>query len=353
MSQAPAGPGTTHGHSTSSTGAPPVGAPSRRFRITAIAAVVSTYLLIVAGGVVRVTGSGLGCGVKGQDWPFCHGHLIPPADTPTLIEYSHRWLATISTVLVVTVTLWAWMRYRHLPRVTRATTAVVALLIVQILLGAITVELRLPGGIVLVHLANALLLLGVLISAVVACYAPSSRGESAPMLTDRQRSAARQMAFAAGATYLLVLSGGLVVANGAGSACAGWPLCGNGFQVDTTHLASINLFHRGVAGVVAVFLGWSVARVMLAFKGTRPIRLGAMAVNVALLLQIVAGALLVELRLPPATRGAHEALASLLWATAAMLALMVRPGALRLGPRAPRDDTGTRVAVGRPEAAIT
>jgi heme A synthase len=327
----------------------PLGAPTRRFRITAIAAVVSTYLLVVAGGVVRVTGSGLGCGVKGQDWPFCHGHLVPPADTATLIEFSHRSLATISTVLVCTVALWAWVRYRHLPRVTRAATAVVALLIVQILLGAVTVELRLPGGIVLAHLANALLLLGVLISAVVACYAPSS----AQQLTDRQRRAARQMALAATATYLLVLSGGLVVASGAGYACNGWPLCGNGFQLDSSHYATINLFHRGVAGVVALFLGWSVARVMVAFRGTRSIRLAAMAVNLALLLQIAAGAVLVELRLPPATRGVHEALASLLWATAAMLALMVRPGALRLGPREPRDERGSRAHVGRPEAVVS
>lgn len=332
----------------SGAGAPSGMAPSAGFRRTAIAAVISTYLLIVAGGVVRVTGSGLGCGSQGNDWPFCHGRLIPPADTPTLIEYSHRWLATISTVLVVTITLWAWRRYRHLPRVTRATTAVVALLVVQILLGAITVELRLPGGIVLVHLANALLLLGVLISAVVACYAPSA--EHTQALTDRQRRAAKQMAFAAGATYLLVLSGGLVVASGAGYACAGWPLCGNGFQLDASHYATINLFHRFVAGVVALFLGWSVARVMVAFKGTRSIRRAAMVVNLVLLLQIAAGAILVELRLPPATRGAHEALASLLWATSALLALMVRPGALRLGEKPAGDVPRRTVRTGRPEA---
>ncbi len=332
----------------------PIGTPSRRFRLTAIAAVVSTYLLVVAGGVVRVTGSGLGCGVKGQDWPFCHGGLVPPADTATLIEFSHRSLATISTVLVGVIAVWAWAKYRHLPRVVRAVSAVVLLLIVQILLGAITVELRLPGGIVLVHLANALLLLGVLISAVVACYAPAP-GVRVD-LTDKQRRAVKQMAFAAGATYLLVLSGGLVVATGAGYACAGWPLCGNGFQLDSSHLATLNLFHRGVAGVVALFLGWSVARVMVAFKGTRSIRLAAMAVNFALLLQIAAGAVLVELRLPPATRGVHEALASLVWATAALLALMVRPGALRLGPREPRHDSGgdeRARSLGRPEAAVS
>jgi cytochrome c oxidase assembly protein subunit 15 len=322
---------------TAGSGVPVGGAPSARFRKTAIAAVVSTYLLVVAGGVVRVSGSGLGCGVKGQDWPLCHGHLVPPADAQTLIEFSHRMLATVSTVLVVLLAVWAWRKYRHLTRVVRATSAVVALLIVQIVLGGATVELKLPGGVVLAHLANALLLLGVLIAAAVALYAPSSRGESAPALSDKQRSAAKQMAWAAAATYALVLSGGVVVANGAGYACAGWPLCGNGFQIDSTHYATINLFHRFVAGVVALLLGWSVARVIRAFKGVRPVRIAAMAVNLALLLQIIAGAVVVETRLPGAARGVHLALASLLWATAALLALLVRPGALRIG-----DSTTTR-----------
>ena len=331
--------------STSGPGAP---VPSRGFRRTAVATVVAVYLLIVAGGVVRVSGSGLGCGVTGQDWPFCHGGLVPPPDMQTLIEFSHRMLATISTVLVVLLTIWAWARYRHLRRVTTATSVVVGLLIVQIVLGGITVELKLPGGIVLAHLANALLLLGVLIAAAVAIFAPGARGESTPALTDRQRRAARQMAWAAAATYALVLTGGLVVANGAGYACNGWPLCGNGFQLDSSHLATLNEFHRFVAGAVGLFLGWSVARVMVAFRGTRAVRVAAMAVNVVLLLQIVAGAVLVDTRLPAPARGAHQALASLLWATAALLALLTREGAVRIGGVHRDDEDG-----GRRVAAVT
>jgi heme a synthase len=186
----------------------------------------------------------------------------------------------------------------------------------------------------------------VLISVAVAAFAPASRGEAASPLSAAQRRAAKQMAWAAAATYALVLSGGLVVADGAGYACAGWPLCGNGFQVDTSHMATIDLFHRVVAGVVVLFLGWSVARVMRAFKGVRPVRIAAMVVNLSLLLQIAAGAILVETRLPAAARGMHLALASLLWATAALLALLTRPGAVRLVPAPPRRDGEQRTAAG-------
>jgi heme A synthase len=79
-----------------------------------------------------------------------------------------------------------------------------------------------------------------------------------------------------------------------------------------------------------------------------------MAVNVALLLQIVAGAVLVETRLPGAARGVHLALASLLWATAALLALLVRPGAVGQPGRATtRDDERARSIGTRPEAVVS
>src|SRR5205085_354658 len=70
----------------------------------------------------------------------------------------------------------AWTRYRHLRRITLPVTAVVVLLVIQILLGAVTVELRLPGDIVLVHLANALLLLAVLLYAAVQTFAAPAGG---------------------------------------------------------------------------------------------------------------------------------------------------------------------------------
>ena len=49
------------------------------------------------GGVVRITESGLGC----PDWPLCHGRIIPPFDAATLIEYSHRLMASVVGLLVL------------------------------------------------------------------------------------------------------------------------------------------------------------------------------------------------------------------------------------------------------------
>src|SRR3990172_2934068 len=64
-----------------------------RFRYIVAAAAVATFLLIVIGGIVRVTGSGLGC----PDWPTCFGRFIPPNDIKAQIEYSHRFWASAIT----------------------------------------------------------------------------------------------------------------------------------------------------------------------------------------------------------------------------------------------------------------
>ena len=56
------------------------------FRGLSAFTVLATFSLVILGGVVRVTESGLGC----PDWPGCDGGIFPPLETKALIEYSHR-----------------------------------------------------------------------------------------------------------------------------------------------------------------------------------------------------------------------------------------------------------------------
>src|SRR3989441_720017 len=138
---------------------------TRRFPRLAWTAATFTYLLIILGAIVRITGSGLGCG---EHWPLCNGKLLPPLDLPTLIEYGHRLAAALVSVLVSGLAAYAWWLRRragsgeqYVP--SRAAFIALGLLSVQVLLGAVTVKLELPPWTVILHLGTAMLLLATLI----------------------------------------------------------------------------------------------------------------------------------------------------------------------------------------------
>jgi heme A synthase len=68
-----------------------------------------TFGLIVVGGIVRITGSGMGCG---DHWPQCDGEWFPPLDLPTLIESSHRWFAILVSLSIAALAVAALRRHR-------------------------------------------------------------------------------------------------------------------------------------------------------------------------------------------------------------------------------------------------
>ncbi|MGH2923214.1 MAG: COX15/CtaA family protein, partial [Solirubrobacterales bacterium] len=145
-----------------------------RFRRLADLTVLATFALIVLGGIVRVSESGLGCGPGGsgtEGWPLCNGEAVPFfGDTSVIIEFSHRLLAAVVTALIV---LLAWTAYKRLedgpgdrPKPTwplRASIAAGVLVLVQAALGGLTVERSLDEELVAAHLGLAMLLLGLLL----------------------------------------------------------------------------------------------------------------------------------------------------------------------------------------------
>src|ERR1051326_1339147 len=142
---------------------------TRRFARLAWLAATCTYLLIILGAIVRITGSGLG---GGEHWPLCNGRLLPPLDLPTLIEYGHRLAAAAVSALVAALAAYAWwLRHRPPPSSTAlrrpgvAAYVALGLLVLQVLLGAVTLKLSLPPWTVILHLGTAMLLLATLLVA--------------------------------------------------------------------------------------------------------------------------------------------------------------------------------------------
>ena len=301
----------------------------RTLRILALVTAAFAYALIVLGAVVRITGSGMGCG---DDWPLCNGRLIPALDDlPTLIEWSHRLAAAGVSALVVALAAFAWVKRRELGvagrgGALRPALLAALLLVVQVLLGAVTVWLELPAPVVTVHLATALGLLAALI--VVAIRA------SRPLGPPPSTAAARGTTVAIVMTAIALLLGGLTASTHAGFACQGFPLCsGRLWPSVESGLAEIQWVHRLAAYALVLHLIGLAVRFRK--RGESPVaqRLAWIATAVALL-QVVVAAVMVLRFLPAEWRALHAAFGTAVWVAVVWLGARVFPWAAgRVWPR--------------------
>ena len=279
------------------------------FKRLAVVTAVFAYVQIALGGVVRVTGSGLGC----PDWPLCHGRPYPPADVHAIIEYSHRAVGSVTGVLIIATVVLAWVVWRtRRPIVAWLATASLVGVVGEGLLGAEVVRNELASWLVLVHLALAMIILGFLVATAVVAM-PASRGVADPNYR-------RLAAIAAGATYLLLLGGSTVVASGADAACHSWPLCGAGFTPDFTGVNAYTMLHRGAVLIIGALLLFVLVR------GIRQPGLAAMSVAtlVVLAVQVAIGAGS-AITANELYNGLHVALATLVWAGVLTTTLLTLP----------------------------
>jgi protoheme IX farnesyltransferase len=264
--------------------------------------------LIVLGGIVRITGSGMGCG---DHWPRCNGEWFPPLDLPTLIESSHRWVAALVSVLVFAVAAVALRRHRAEPGLRNPALLAALLLVIQVLLGAVTVKLVLPPWVVITHFANAMLLLAALL--VVALRA----SDSIPMPLPRpQRHGAHGLVLGTAALGLAVVLFGAQVANfDAGLLCLGFPLCNGSALPPRGELAVLHWSHRALAFGFLAALGVLVAKLNRTREpGTAQVRRWAAVVLGATLVQIAVAAAMILHLLPTGLRALHLLLGTLIWA---------------------------------------
>src|SRR5205823_2365123 len=158
-------------------------APSRGIHRLAAATAAATFVLLFVGGLVTSTGSGLAV----PDWPLSFGQVFPPMVGGVLFEHGHRLAA--STVGTLTLVLALWTALKE-PRPGVRVLALVALfaVILQGVLGGVTVLYKLPLGVSLTHacLAQMFFCLTVVLAVVTGTgwqrLAPRIESEATPSL---------------------------------------------------------------------------------------------------------------------------------------------------------------------------
>ena len=292
------------------------------FRTMVLVTVFTTYGLVVLGGAVRLTDSGLAC----PDWPLCHGELVPPMEKGVIIEYSHRLMASLVGVFVVVVSVAAWRHYRAQRWIVVSSTLAVAFLAIQVLLGGFTVIADLSPKIVVAHLGVAMALLACLTLMCVATFAGPIRR------VQHWAPPARLWIIAGGAavtTYALMITGSYVASSGSTAACGqGWPLCA-GSLVPDGHQAAMHMVHRLISLGAGVLILTTAAFAWRRIRHCPALGISGGLMGVMFIAQIVVGASILWMGFPLEARLIHLAMGALVWIALATIITLSIALALR------------------------
>jgi protoheme IX farnesyltransferase len=313
----------------------------------AIATAAATFLLILIGGLVHGTGSSLAC----PDWPTCYGTFFPKMEGGVLVEHSHRLAA--GTVMILTVLLATLItvsarlgdpRRRHRPgggiaaalltliaragalpqnrRLMPLAWLAVGLVVVQAVLGGVTVLLRLPTPVSTMHTGVSLLFFMTVLYLAIRSRPPRPAAAQARALPDR---VVRLALVSVVAIYFQMVLGGLVRHSGAALACTDVPLCRGAVWPDAHPTVLIHVLHRMNALVVA---GLVIVSSIATFRHARrrvSLRALALLAPALVLAQIALGVLSVLTFLDLVTVESHLAVATALLATQIGVVLAGRP----------------------------
>jgi len=316
--------------------------------------IVATFVLIVIGGIVRVSDSGLGCGPEGSGthgWPLCEGGVLPASSAESAIEFTHRVTAGVVTILIVLLVWRALRALRDRRWIVRGTIACAVLVLVQAALGGLTVERGLEDELVAAHLGLAMILLGLLLLL--------RRAAEADRPAPEQIRGLLPATVVAGALVLATIVAGGYVAGTEREGTPGEPTvgqahvaCGTGYSADTfpacngqfpgfgqSHLADVQLAHRAF-----MYLAAAAVLVMTALALVRRAPSRAFGVATLLLLaQIALGVLNVWAGKHAGLILGHLTLGTVLWGTIVYAGATLLPAPAPAGQRAGESRVGGTV----------
>jgi cytochrome c oxidase assembly protein subunit 15 len=279
----------------------------------------ATILLIVAGGLVTSTGSGLAV----PDWPTSYGWNMFTFPMKHMVggifyEHGHRLIASGVGFLTIILALWLWKTEpRRWMRVLGFTA--LGAVCLQGLLGGITVLYFLPTPVSTAHAGLA----QIFFCLTVAIALFTSRGWTAPGANPVDDANLRLVAATTtAAIYLQVIVGATMRHSGAGLAIPDFPLAFGGvLPPEWTAEIAINYAHRVGALIVTLAIAATVGHVWYHHRGRPDLRRPAMLLASLVLIQVSLGALVIWSEKDVAINTAHVVVGALTLATSLVLTL--------------------------------
>jgi cytochrome c oxidase assembly protein subunit 15 len=275
-----------------------------------------TLCLIFVGGLVTSTASGLAV----PDWPLSFGQVFPPMVGGVLFEHGHRMVAAFVGMLTVTLVV-LYTRWEPRPWVRWLARGALGVVIVQGLLGGLTVLLRLPTAVSVTHACLAQTFLCLVVTLAV-WTTPGWQAHEATLVTSASPSLHTLTRLATGMIFVQLLLGALMRHTGAGLAIPDFPLAfGRLIPPLTSPGVALHFLHRVGAVAVAAAIAWSVGRVFTTYRAEPLLRRPAVLLAVLLLAQLALGALTIWTQRGVIPMTAHVAVGAAVLSTSLILAL--------------------------------
>lgn len=289
---------------------------------------VAIFCLVALGGSVRAMNAGLAC----PDWPLCFGDIIPDYHPQVYFEFLHRVLAGFVGVAAFYLNIQV-IRAPGNSKCLKGCAAVsILILLVQIVMGGLTVLLQLHEKVVALHLAlgTGFFALSVWIYLTLAfknkfksaIYGAGVSGSG------RLKKACLTLLVA---IYGQILLGGLVASHYAALVCVDFPLCNGQFIPTFQGIIGLHVIHRlGAYTLTLIVLGF----VVFVFKQVKDpeMRKWAIIALFILCVQITIGIANVIYLTPPLLTVLHLAIGTLLLGTAVRIVRMATLGDLSANP---------------------
>jgi heme a synthase len=283
-----------------------------------LAASVITYLLVTMGGVVCATRSTLGC----PDWPACFGQFVPPMQSQAIIEYTHRFIAALTTPLIIASAIVGWRGPRSIKWVSRPPLIAVALTFAVIVFGAFAVLTGLPPAVAALDLGSALTVLALMVTATVIAFARRDNPALADSLSFRDPFA-RLTLWTTGAVFFVLVSAVLVAESGSLVRCLGWPLYNEPLLMNDLR-GWLLLARRLVAGAATLMIIAIVFQAWRTQRGYAGIVRAASLVGISFLVEATIGILMLTNGFVPFLSVIYVAAATALWGM--LIVLTVQAG---------------------------
>ncbi len=302
-------------------------------RRLSIVALIVACLHLVFGAIVRISGSGMGCG---DNWPKCYGYWFPPFTRPDLIvEVSHRYLASI---LVVAVSALAFVAFRNRRTAgvggrggpLRSAFGAVAAVFGAAILGGITVKM---GNVPWATVAHWLMAMALLAMVTVTAIRAGALGGSSALVQRGTVNAARWGFVAAFLAIFAVAFGGLTAKMpGAAVGCTTIPFCGPNPGVEASGV-DIQMTHRTIAVLLGIALFGTVLTLRKRRETEAPVVVTAAYLACGMVvLQIAVASAMILYHLPIALRSLHEAIGVAIWLSCFALAYLAHLAAVKRSP---------------------